>query len=407
MAKRFIIINSHKYDITEFKHPGGNVINYMTNGENATEVFNEFHYRSKSAHRILNTLPKTKLTNFDYEDKEILRDFNELRNTFIRKGYFTPSYFHVFTRFGTLLALYLGASYMIPYNCLYAALLFGLCGGQCGWLQHEAGHNSLTGIIKVDKLIQEFIMGFGLYVSASKWNRMHNRHHATPQKIEHDVDLETTPFVAFYKNAVTDNKAMTRFCSPLWLRFQAYTFLPITSGLLVPIYWRCYLHTTHMIRNGKYREIFWTLLGTATHIGAFMQLGDLSFGKAFLYHYLSCWISYIYMFGHFSLSHSTTDIVGKEENPSWIRYAIEHSVDISTRNYLVGWVMGYLNYQVIHHLFPSMPQYRGYEVSRELVPFCEKYGIEYKRIGYGRAWYEMFANLDCVGKHNVYKCRRD
>jgi len=37
MAKRFIIINSHKYDITEFKHPGGNVINYMTNGENATE----------------------------------------------------------------------------------------------------------------------------------------------------------------------------------------------------------------------------------------------------------------------------------------------------------------------------------------------------------------------------------
>ena len=176
MSPRFIIINSHKYDITDFKHPGGNVINYMTNGENATEIFNEFHYRSKSAHKILNSLPKTKLENFDYEDKEILRDFNELRKTFIRKGYFTPSYVHVFTRVGTLLALYLGACYTIQYNCFYAALIFGLCGGQCGWLQHEAGHNSLTGIIKLDKLIQEFIMGFGLYVSASKWNRMHNRH---------------------------------------------------------------------------------------------------------------------------------------------------------------------------------------------------------------------------------------
>jgi fatty acid desaturase len=227
---------------------------------------------------------------------------------------------------------------------------------------------------------------------------MHNRHHATPQKIEHDVDLETTPFVAFYKNAVSDNKATARFCSPAWLRFQAYTFLPITSGLLVPVYWRCYLHTAHMIRNGKHREIMWTVLGTTAHIGAFMRLGELSLGRAFLYHYLSCWLSYIYMFGHFSLSHSTTETVGKEENPSWIRYAIEHSVDISTSNYLVGWVMGYLNYQVVHHLFPSMPQYRGYEVSKELVPFCKKYDIKYKRISYYTAWYEMFANLDCVGK---------
>jgi fatty acid desaturase 2 (delta-6 desaturase) len=400
MKQKFVIINDYKYDITNFKHPGGNVINYMANGDNATEAFNEFHYRSKTATQLLNQLPKTKISNFIYDDKEILKEFGKLRNSFIRKGYFKPSYFHVFKRALFLVALYGVATYTIQYNCIAAALIFGLCGGQCGWLQHEAGHNSLTGIIKLDKLIQEFIMGFGLYVSASKWNRMHNRHHATPQKVGYDVDLETTPFVAFYKNAVSDNKATTRFCSPAWLRFQAYTFLPITSGLLVPVYWRCYLHTAHMIRNGKHREIMWTVLGTTAHIGAFMRLGELSLGRAFLYHYLSCWLSYIYMFGHFSLSHSTTETVGEEENPSWIRYAIEHSVDISTSNYLVGWVMGYLNYQVVHHLFPSMPQYRGYEVSKELVPFCKKYDIKYKRIGYRRAWYEMFANLDCVGKYS-------
>jgi fatty acid desaturase 2 (delta-6 desaturase) len=333
MERKFIIINDYKYDITNFKHPGGNVINYMANGDNATEAFNEFHYRSKTATQLLNQLPKTKLSNFIYDDKDILKDFGKLRNSFIRKGYFKPSQFHVFKRALFIVTLYGVATYTIQYNCIAAALIFGLCGGQCGWLQHEAGHNSLTGNIGLDKLIQEFIMGFGLYVSASKWNRMHNRHHATPQKIGHDVDLETTPFVAFYKNAVSDNKATVRFCSPTWLRFQAYTFLPITSGLLVPVYWRCYLHTAHMIRNGKFREIMWTVLGTTTHIGAFMWLGEHSLGKAFLYHYLSCWLSYIYMFGHFSLSHSTTDTVGEEENPSWIRYAIEHSVDISTTNY--------------------------------------------------------------------------
>ncbi len=399
MTQQFIIINNYKYNISKFVHPGGNIINYLTNGENATETFNEFHYRSKTAYKILNTLPKTKLVDFTYEDKEILDEFNELRKTLIRKGYFKPSYSHIFVRLTTLLFIYGIAIYTIQYNCLLACLLFGIFGAQCGWLQHEAGHNSLTGIIKYDKLLQEFIIGFGLYVSASKWNKMHNRHHATPQKVEYDVDLETTPFVAFYKNAVNDNKATARYCSPLWLRFQAYTFLPITSGFIVPIYWRVYLHTNHMLRNQKYRELLWVIIGNITNIAAFMTCGSLQLSRSLLYHYLSCWLSYIYLFGHFSLSHSTTEIVGKDENISWIRYAIEHSVDISTENYLVGWIMGYLNFQVIHHLFPSMPQYRGYAVSRELIPFCKKFNIQYKRIGYWKAWYEMFSNLQEVGSY--------
>ena len=45
--ERYIIINSMKFNITHFKHPGGNVINYMINCQDATESFNEFHYRSK------------------------------------------------------------------------------------------------------------------------------------------------------------------------------------------------------------------------------------------------------------------------------------------------------------------------------------------------------------------------
>ena len=33
--------------------------------------------------------------------------------------------------------------------------------------------------------------------------------------------------------------------------------------------------------------------------------------------------------------------------------------------------MGYLNCQVIHHLFPSMPQYHGPKVSEELKIFVK------------------------------------
>ena len=34
-------------------------------------------------------------------------------------------------------------------------------------------------------------------MSGSWWRNQHNKHHAMPQKIGHDVDLNTLPLVAF------------------------------------------------------------------------------------------------------------------------------------------------------------------------------------------------------------------
>jgi hypothetical protein len=45
-----------------------------------------------------------------------------------------------------------------------------------------------------------------------------------------------------------------------------------------------------------------------------------------------------------------------------------------------------------------MPQYRGPEVSLELISFCEKWNIKYTILGYREAWYKMFENLNTVGK---------
>jgi hypothetical protein len=43
-------------------------------------------------------------------------------------------------------------------------------------------------------------------------------------------------------------------------------------------------------------------------------------------------------------------------------------------------VQGYLNYQVIHHLFPSMPQCYGPLVSRELRVKAKEWGITYTTV---------------------------
>ena len=112
---------------------------------------------------------------------------------------------------------------------------------------------------------------------------------------------------------------------------------------------------------------------------------------------LGTWLAYMYLFGHFSLSHTFTEVVHRDDDISWVRYATEHSVDIAVGNRVVDWIMGYLNYQVIHHLFPSMPQHRGPEVSPRWATFCKEHDLAYVRMGYCEAWYMMFFNLNRVG----------
>jgi len=395
MEKRTIIIENNEYDITHFNHPGGSVINYMTQGQDATQAFNEVHYRSKKAKTVLQSLSKVSIKSPEIVDKEMLEDFSKFRNSLIDRGFFKPNYLHVSYRLFEVFALYMLSAYLIRYNIIASILLFGLVGGRGGWIQHEGGHTSLTGNIKIDKQIQNLFFGFILFGDGSMWNNMHNKHHATPQKIGHDIDLDTAPLVAFHAGAMENNK-QTVF-TKLWLKYQAYTFLPVTSGLLVMTFWNLYLHPRKVIRDKNIVQALLILVGHITRICLFMRFASTNFCWAALYHYIAIWITGMYLFGQFSLSHTFTPTIDENDNPNWVRYAIEHTVDISPKNKLVGWIMGYLNNQVIHHLFPSMPQYRGPEVSEELMLFCKKWDIKYTIMGYYDAWYHMLNNLNKIG----------
>jgi len=274
--------------------------------------------------------------------------------------------------------------------------MWGLFGGRCGWIQHEGGHNSLSSVMWIDKRIQEITIGFGLLTSGGMWNSMHNKHHTCPQKTKHDMDLDTMPLVAFYFGAAHDTK---RGINLLWMRFQKYTFLPITSGGFVMLFWLYYLHPRKIIRDKAFVNGFMMLLGHGVRTGLVKAMWPgVSWLVAYFYGpLLSSWFAGMYLFGHFSTSHTFLPVVGEKENKNWVRYALEHTIDISPDNFLVSWIMGYLNCQVVHHLYPNMQQYRGPEVSRRLKAFCKKWELNYQVIGYFEAWSRMFSNLGEVG----------
>eukprot|EP00300_Choanocystis_sp_HF-7_P001346 c11087_g1_i1.p1 GENE.c11087_g1_i1~~c11087_g1_i1.p1 ORF type:complete len:464 (+),score=102.38 c11087_g1_i1:174-1394(+) len=364
----------------------------------ATEAYHEFHSRSLVADKYLKSLPSRPAT-CEREDEMVA--FQSWRDQLEKEGFFDPSPSHVVyrhvelaTMFGLgLLCYYLGGVFGI----VAGISLHGLFGAFCGWVQHEGGHNSLTGSIKTDKLIQKAAIGFGLCCSGDMWNSMHEKHHATPQKIGYDLDLDTTPLVAFFTTAIEDNRPRGFWRS--WSRFQHLTFLPITSGIFVMMFWLLFLHPRQVLRSGDFVQLAFMLSGHVVRPLLIHLVTGYSLLTCYGLLWASLWFSGVYLFGHFSTSHTHLPVVERDAHKNWLRFALEHTVDIDPSNPLVSWAMGYLNCQVIHHLFPNMPQYKQPIVSRKLIEFCKEHGIKYEIIGYFEAWRRTFANLKNVGEH--------
>ncbi|QDZ22999.1 fatty acid desaturase [Chloropicon primus] len=405
-TRKYVRIGNFEYDVTDFKHPGGSVINYMLTslGADATETFKEFHMRSRKAQKMLNSLPKRIAGAREFVDKkeqELLEAFKQFRTELSREGFFKTDVKHVVMRMVELAMMFALGMYLFSVKGFMAKglaiIVLGIFGARCGWLQHEGGHNSLTGNMWVDKRIQRAFIGFGLGSSGSMWNSMHEKHHATPQKIGYDMDLDTVPLVAFFNTAIEKNRSRTY--SKIWIKLQAWTFLPVTSGCFVMLFWLFYLHPRKVLREKSIEQALWMLSSHTVRPALMAAVSGLGFWQCYGLHWVTLWIAGQYLFGHFSLSHTHTDTVADDKFKNWVEFAVHHTVDINPQNPLINWVMGYLNCQVVHHLFPNMPQYKQPEVSKRLVKFCKENGLQYTVISYWEAWKRTFKNLNEVGDH--------
>jgi len=113
---------------------------------------------------------------------------------------------------------------------------------------------------------------------------------------------------------------------------------------------------------------------------------------------LGAWLTTIWLLGTFTLSHSHLPVT--TENLHWVEYSLLHTVNIEP-SWWCDWVMGYLNYQIEHHLFPTMPQFRQRQITGRVRELAEKNGIPYSCISYGEAIRISLQNLQHVSDEIV------
>jgi fatty acid desaturase len=407
-GKKEMMVDGTIYDVTGFKHPGGSIIKFGT-GQDVTSMWREFHMRSTKAKKYLANLPRrtpvsaaeAKTFKVKAHGGALEDDFETLRAELEDEGFFEPDPLHVAWRLFEIAALHALGFYLVFGATFAAHTIVGLCAlgivqGRCGWLMHEGGHYSLTGAIGLDRQLQMFLYGYGCGMSASFWRNQHNKHHATPQKLGHDVDLATLPLVAFHSSIAA--KAAKSAPLRAWLKLQGVLFAPFTTFLVV-IGWQSFLHPRHSARTKNAVECFWMVARYATWWKIFGSWGAASaFGAYCVYTHVAA----VYIFTNFAVSHTHKPVTRADERLDWVRYSANHTTNC-TPSWWCNWWMAYLNFQIEHHLFPSMPQYRHPIVAPRVRALLEKHGVEYDVRSYWTCLAATTSNLHRVGNPHHHR----
>ncbi|KAG5507240.1 hypothetical protein JIQ42_06646 [Leishmania sp. Namibia] len=398
-----VLIDGVLYDCTNFLHPGGSILKYYLGSGDATETYQQFHLKLPRADKYLKRLPHRPAPpqlDVDVGEQKRLaklsRDFKALKDACVKEGLFDANWPHIFCRFSELILMHgigLCMLFRLPVLWPIALAILGVAQGRCGWWMHEAGHYSVTGIRWLDIKVQEVLYGLGDGMSASWWRSQHNKHHATPQKHRFDVDLETLPLVAFNKTIARRGRMNVNVRR--WVSLQLYLFGPVTCSL-VALYWQLFLHVRHIMRARRYTEgvailCRWIAVGVICHnlrVSFWQGLGGVLFAQAF---------SAAYIFINFALNHTHLPMLPEDRHAHFVEYAAIYTMDV-TPSWFVTWFMGYLNFQVEHHLFPSMPQFRFVQLAPRVRQLLEENGLKYDSRPYMKSLQATFKNLGDVAE---------
>ncbi|MEP6481941.1 MAG: acyl-CoA desaturase [Rhodoglobus sp.] len=278
------------------------------------------------------------------------------------------------------------------YLLLIAAVL-GILFTQYAFITHELSHRQVFESGKLNDFSGRIMADLIVGISYSWWMSKHSRHHANPNTVDKDPDIETD-FIIFQKEESKGLTGLTQWAA----KRQGYLFFPVL--MLEGINLHRHAFKTVFSRGRVDKRALEIVLLTVRNVGyvsvifTFMPLG-----MAFAFLGVQLAIFGLYMGASFAPNHIGMPILARESKVDFLRRQVLTSRNIRSGHFM-NHFMGGLNYQIEHHLFPSMARphlKRAGEITRE---YCESRGINYTQVSLPTAYGQVVRYLNEVGRAN-------
>ena len=267
-----------------------------------------------------------------------------------------------------------------------AALLFG----QLGFLAHDAVHNQMFTGRRANYSVGLVLFNLCLGGSRGWWADKHNAHHAQPNRLGADPDIEGG-VVALSDVEAQQARGFTRFM----VRRQAATIAPLLSLSVLQIHaYSAGFLTCRRLRHARTEFGLMAAHYTLYFGGLTLALG-VTHGLLFAaVHQL---LLGLYLGGAFLPNH-----IGMPVLSAGVELDFLHRQVVTARNIRGGritdYLFGGLSTQVEHHLFPTMPR-RNLRTAAPIVRrFCAQQGIDYRETSPWAAYGQVFHHLRTVAR---------
>ena len=271
------------------------------------------------------------------------------------------------------------ASWLALTECL---LMGGLTAGIGFNVMHDGGHGSFSESPFWNRIAAFSVNGLG--ASAIMWNNKHNIIHHTYTNIAGvDDDIEIKP--------------MLRMCESQKKykihRFQhIYVWLLYTQLLIIWVfatdytkYFRKKVGSVPIKKMSTFDHFaFWT-----AKVGYYIMMIALPIymvgflpwlaGFAVLAMFAGLVLSIVFQLAHtveetsFPVPAANTNDIENE----WAIHQIETTANFATKNKLISWLVGGLNFQIEHHLFPKISHIHYPAISKIIKNTCAEFNVKY------------------------------
>jgi fatty acid desaturase len=259
---------------------------------------------------------------------------------------------------------------------------------------HDAGHQQIASSRKVHDLLGLFHGNLLLGMSYGWWNDKHNRHHANPNHTGKDPDVAAGVLVWTLDQARGRAGAGRGWWYGWLTRHQAKLFFPLLllEGFNLKVSAIRDLHNRPgaertleawliVIHHVVYVSVLFTVL--PAHLAVlFILVHQMLFG--------------LHLGSVFAPNHKGMEMPAETDDWGHLDKQVRTSRNV-TGGPVTDWLMGGLNYQIEHHLFPNMPRPNLRRAQPVVQAYCERIGLPYVTSGVMGSYAAGLRHLDQVG----------
>ncbi|KAK1159757.1 acyl-CoA (8-3)-desaturase [Acipenser oxyrinchus oxyrinchus] len=191
------------------------------------------------------------------------------------------------------------------------------------------------------------------------------------QLLSHDPDINMHPYCSPGKTLAIELGVQKKKHMPY--QHQHKYFFLIGPPALLPLYFQWYIFY-FAVQRRQWLDLAWMLSFYLRFSLSYLPLlgGPATLALFFLVRFIeSNWFVWVTQMNHIPMD------IDRDRNKDWLTMQLEATCNVE-QSLFNDWFTGHLNFQIEHHLFPTMPRHNYSQIAPLVKSLCEKHGLQYQ-----------------------------